>query len=201
MRHLSFIAILLTTISVGCAAPETPEAPERAGGTEAATLPPPSAEQAEEIITSAPEWSDYKFSNAAWSLPLDQPIDHPVTLEMAKDLERADWIRVDRTNRVVLTQRAMKDRRFLVRPNDVVEMVPLAKKEFGEVTAIEPAGENVEVHFTWQWVPNEVGASFQSGFLHERYSATHQATATLMPREGEWMLLIIEEAKEGESEE
>jgi hypothetical protein len=102
---------------------------------------------------------------------------------------------------VVLTEKAKKDKRFIVRPSGYTDIVPLAKKELTEVAAVHPAEDgNAKVNFCWQWRANEVGASFTQGMLAERFTAMQCATATLMPSgSGAWEMLMLERQKESTS--
>ncbi|MGA7614710.1 MAG: hypothetical protein WBX15_05950 [Thermoanaerobaculia bacterium] len=148
------------------------------------------------MILAAPEWSDYDFSEAAWTLPMDRPIENPITLQMAKDLQAAGWIVLESTQRIALTTRALNDRHFIARPSGVVEMVPMAVKEFDGVETVRPAEDgNVAVDFKWHWNPNAVGASFKSGFLHDRYTTPREGTAILQPSNGKWKVWLIQDKK------
>ena len=46
--------------------------------------------------------------------------------------------------------------------------------------------------FTWRWIPNEVGTAFTSGPVHDRFSATQNATANLMWNGTEWTMITVE---------
>ena len=92
----------------------------------------------------------------------------------------------------MLTEKGRNDRRFLMRQNGILDVVPLAKKEFGQVLAVREAGTDVAVDFTWRWVPNEVGTVFKSGPTHDRFAAPQQGTATLLHDGAKWTILKVE---------
>ena len=79
--------------------------------------------------------------------------------------------------------KAKEDKRFLVRPNGTLDVVPLAKKELVSIDAVR--GERVD--FTWKWIPNEVGA-----LLKDRFAGDQKATATLLWDGTTWTVLRIE---------
>ena len=94
---------------------------------------------------------------------------------------------MDGSGKVVLTGKSKSDKRFLVRPNGILDIVPLAKKELGEVTAVRMNDDGTAAaDFTWTWVPNEVGRTFA-----DRYAGTQQATATLIHDGTSWSILGI----------
>lgn len=74
-----------------------------------------------------------------------------------------------------------------MRPNGFVDLVPLAKKELTNVTAVR--GTNVD--FDWKWIPNDLGAAIRSGAVHDRYAAPQHATATLLHDGTSWTVLRI----------
>ena len=84
---------------------------------------------------------------------------------------------------VVLTPKARNDKRWLVRANGVVDIVPLARKELIDVTAVH--GDKVD--FTWHWIPNEIGKVLA---LYDQ--SPQRATATLLPMGSNWTVLRIE---------
>ena len=146
---------------------------------------PPTIEQARTLVAESPEFSEYQFTNAAYSLPMDRRLLNAPAREVANALKKAGWISFDGAGNVVLQHKAEIDRRFLVRSNGVVDIVPLAKKEFGDVTSV-----NGDVAaFTWTWKPNEIGALFGS-----RYEGVQNANATLLWDGSKWTILKIEPA-------
>ena len=189
MRDLVILMVLL----VGCGGGEREQQPAPLAAPPSPALAPPTVEEARTLIAGSPEFSDYQFTNAAYSLPMIESAMTAPGREVARKLAKAGWIALDGDGRVVLTEKARSDRRFIVRPNQVLDIVPLAKKELGEVTAVNvnPQGEPV-VDFRWEWVPNEIGE-----LLQPRYSGEQQAMATLY-RDGEqWgVMRIVPKASE-----
>lgn len=185
MRLTSLALILL----IACGRSEEGGAPPPA--------PPPVAlptvAEAEALVAQSPEFSEYEFTNAAYSLALDESAMNAPAKEAAAELRRAGWIEIER-GKVSLSPKAKDDKRFLVRPNGFMDIVPLAKKEFGEVTAVRPDPDGAAADFTWRWVPNEVGQSFRSGPVHDRYATPQRATATLLRSGDSWTVLRIRPA-------
>ena len=105
----------------------------------------------------------------------------------SRALAKAGWIGIDGDGHVVLTEKAKKDRRFLLRPNGFLDIVPLAKKEFIGVEAVHvnPEGQPL-VDFRWKWVANEIGA-----LAGDRYSGEQLAIATLLWDGSQWSVLRI----------
>lgn len=184
MRACLFILFLFV---VACAA-ETPRVESDSVETAAPVLPPPpSIEQAAQIISASAELSDYQFTRAAISIPLQESAMTPQVRETARALQKAKWIGIDGDGNVVLTAKAKADKRFLLRQNGFIDIVPLAKKKFIGVTAVKvnPAGEPL-ASFRWKWVPNEIGTLVAS-----RYSGEQQAVATLLWDGSAWTVLRI----------
>lgn len=155
-------------------------------------LTPPTPQQAREIIEPSPEYSDFQFTWTAYSIPLRKSMMNDATKQTAKELESAGWIEFQRDD-LIPSIKASKDKRFIVRPNGFMDIVPLAKKEFGEVTSVNPLPDgNVAAEFNWKWIRNEVGQSFKTGPVRDRFAAPHVGRATLMPNQGKWEVLIIE---------
>ena len=180
MRRLLVIAMLL----VACAQ-EKPEAREDTRTTPP-TTPPPSAEDAQKIIQSSMEFGEFEFTEAAYSMPVAHAAMNDPARAAARDLASAGWVSIDGTGDVALTDKARTDKRFILRPNGILDIVPLAKKEMGVVEAVRanPDG-TVSADFTWRWIANEVG----SAFLRNKYEGTHKATATLMHDGTQWTVL------------
>lgn len=169
--------------------PATGTAPATETSAAAAPLPTPDAAKA--LIADSAEFGDFDFSTgSSFSLPLDASQFNEPARAGAADLEKAGWIRID-GGKVVLAN-GEGDKRFLVRPNGFLDIVPLAKKEFLEVTDVRKTDEGAEVDFTWRWIPNDVGASFTAGSVKERFDATHAATARLRDFGQGWMVMLIE---------
>ena len=149
--------------------------------------PPPTEDAARTLVANSAEFSEYQFTNAAYTLPLQQSAMTAPARIIAGKLAKAGWIGVDGDGRVVLTQKAQNDKRFLVRPNGVVDIVPLAKKNFEEVVAVRvnPDGQPI-VDFRWEWEPNEIGELFDP-----RYTGEQFATATLYRLGDQWAVLRI----------
>lgn len=179
--------LLIALLFVACTA-EKPAAPGAAA--EKPAPPPPTLAEASEIIKSSSDFSEFEFTSSAFTLPLKRSmmLNDP-TRDAARDLQKAGWI--DFGGDEVLLRKAATDKRFVPRPNGYMDIVPLAKKEFGEVTAVRPTSEGVEADFNWKWIPNEVGSLFKSGPLYERYAAPKQGTATLYVDGGKWRVLRI----------
>ncbi|HUP65423.1 MAG TPA: hypothetical protein VM557_09095 [Thermoanaerobaculia bacterium] len=194
MRVLPF---LLAFALVACSAENetTTTAAESETAVERARPAPPSSDQARALIADSAAFGDFEFSTgSSFSLPLDTTQFNEPARAGARDLEKGGWIRIQ-SGSVVLAK-GEGDPRFLVRPNGFLDVVPLAKKELLEVEAVRPTDQGVEVDFTWRWIPNEVGASFTSGGVKERFDATHAATAKLQDFGAEWDVLLVERVKD-----
>ena len=179
-------ALVFALISLACGSP-TPSITIKEAPAPPAP-PPPSIEQATTIITSAPELSDYQFTRAAYSLPMKRSAMNEPARAAAAVLRKAGWISFS-SDQVVLTEKAANDKRFIVRQNDVIDLVPLAKKEFIGVTAVRSsAAAEPLIDFEWKWIPNEIGVLFPN-----RYDGTQRATATLLRDGSAWVVLRIEE--------
>lgn len=142
---------------------------------------------AREIIANAPVLGEFEFTHAGYSLPMEKSMRHAAANDVATKLAKAKWIALDGSGKISLTSKASSDKRFLVRANGILDIVPLAKKEMSEVTAVRanPDG-TAEADFTWTWVPNEIGA-----LLADRYAGTQKSTATLMWDGTNWTVLSI----------
>jgi hypothetical protein len=169
--HFAFCISLL----VACAKPEAPAAKKPAAP------PPPTTEAATTLIANSPELGDYQFTHAAFTFAQKTPMN-----DGAKKLAAAKWIHAE-GGQVVLSEKAKSDKRFLVRQNGFVDVVPLAKKEMIAVTAVRPQPDgNVLADFTWKWVPNELGTAIGQPPADEQ-----KATAKLMWDGANWMVLSI----------
>jgi hypothetical protein len=201
MRVFASIIFLSALILTGCGG--AAESPGPATGTAVATDPAespsvalPAAADAAKIIGDSAEWSDYQFTYSSWSFQLGTPIAHPTTRQLAEDLAAVGWLRVTPDGMIELTEKAKSDKRFLVRSNNSLDIVPMAKKELVGVTTVtaNPDG-TARVDVQWKWVANEVGSSFRSGFIKERYDAPQVAIATLEPAGSGWKVRSVEPAK------
>lgn len=185
--------IALAFICVCCSGSEAPPTTSSAAAKPRAKTPPaPSAVEAKNLVENSQEWSEYQFTNAAYTLPMKKSAMNEPARKAAADLIAAKWIRFS-GNDVELTGRASTDKRFLVRPNGYVDLVPIAKKEFGTVTAVRanPDG-TASADFDWKWMPNEVGQAFKSGIVKERFDAQQRAAAKLMWNGKSWNILRID---------
>ncbi len=158
-----------------------------------ATPAPPNAQQARELIASSAELGEYEFTNAGFTTPVAAKTMSEPVRQSVKELAEAGWLAVDSTGDVALTDKSRNDKRFLLRPNGLLDIVPLAKKEMGDVTAVRknPDG-TATVDFTWRWIANEVGASFKTGVVHDRFAAQQDGRATLIWDGTSWSVLKIE---------
>jgi len=175
MRKLWIVLLL-----AACAKQEAP-----APSTTSAAPPPPPAltvAQAKELIANAPEFGEYQFTNAAVTLPMKKPQMNAPAQELAKSLRAAGWIAFSGDD-VVLTEKAKSDKRFLVRANGYTDIVPIAKKEFGDVTKV--SGDTAT--FTWHWVQNDIGKA-----IHKPDESEQHATAKLLWDGKAWSVLSIE---------
>ena len=146
-----FIVALLIAASCGGRAPRRSQSPtpDRRGHLS-------STGQAKEILANAPELGEYEFTNAAATLPMKKSQMNAPAQDLAKSLRAAGWITINGDD-VALTSKAKEDKRFLVRANGFVDIVPLAKKEFGDVTSVNQD----TAHFTWRWVRNDIGSAIK----------------------------------------
>ena len=158
-----------------------------------ATPPPPSPQQARDLIANAAEFGEYEFTNASFTTPTAGRMMSEPVRQSVKELAAAGWLAIDGAGDVALTDKSRGDKRFLMRENGLLDIVPLAKKEMGNVTAVRAnADKTVTADFTWRWIANEVGASFKTGLLHDRYAAPQDGRATLMWDGSGWVILKIE---------
>jgi hypothetical protein len=191
-RTLAVLATLATlaALAFACSSEQTATTTSAASTNAAA---PPNAQQARAIIEKSAEYGQHEFTNAAVSFPVAGSSMNAPTRALAKQLSDAGWLSVDGAGDLMLTEKSRSDKRFLLRENGLLDIVPLAKKEMGEVSAVRvnPDG-SVNADFTWRWLPNEVGAAFTTGPVHDRFAATHNATANLMWNGTEWTMIQVE---------
>jgi hypothetical protein len=186
--------IALVVIGLACHGGEKPITTSTAPA-KPKSPPPPSAAAAKDIIANSSDFSEYQFTNAAYTLPMKKSAMNEPALKAAQELASAKWIRFS-GDAVLLMEKASSDRRFLVRPNGYVDLVPIAKKDFAVVTSVRPNRDGtVSAEFEWRWIPNDVGQSFRSGLVKERFATTQHATAKLMWDGKAWTVLRIDEVK------
>lgn len=186
------ISLTLTLLFSACGG-EKKAAPEAAKQ----ALALPTIEQARELLAGAPEFGDYQFTQASIALPLERSRMNGPASDAARDLEKGGWIETQR-GQIVLSSKSAEDKRFNVRPNGFLEIVPLAKKEITEVGAItEGADGKPAVSFCFKWIPNAVGASLTKGPQKDRFDAMHCAKASLIRIGETWEVLAIEESVKG----
>jgi len=174
--HFAFCILLCA-----CSKPEPPAAPAKPA------LPaPPTVAAAQSLLENAPELGDYQFTNASFTIAQKKSAMNPLMFEGAKKLAAAKWIRIE-GDTVSLTPKAQADKRFLVRPNGFIDLVPLAKKQLIAVTSVhQEADGKVLADFMWKWVPNELGTA-----LGQPPTAEQKATAKLMWDGSAWTVLGI----------
>lgn len=189
-----FAAALVVLCAACGGSDEKPIADQTATtATAPATPPPPSPQQARELIANAAEFGEYEFTNASFTTPTSgKTMSEPVR-QSVKELASAGWLAIDGNGDVALTEKSRNDKRFLLRPNGLLDIVPLAKKEMGDVTAVRAnEDKSVTVDFTWRWIANEVGVAFKTGVVHDRFAAQQDGRATLMWDGSSWIILKIE---------
>jgi hypothetical protein len=186
------LAVIALTVLAACTA-EEPAKPQAAQKPAAPALP--TAQQARDVIASSAELGEHEFTNAGWTTPVaNLSMSAPVRAE-ARQLADAGWLELDPKGDVALSPRARYDKRFLLRANGLLDVVPLAKKEMGDVLAVRRNDDGTAgIDFNWRWVPNEVGKAFLSGPVHDRFALPHESRATLMWDGTRWTVLKIDAA-------
>ncbi|HEV7764657.1 MAG TPA: hypothetical protein VGQ76_06625 [Thermoanaerobaculia bacterium] len=183
---------ILALVFLAACSSEKPATTTTAAESTAAT-PPPTAQQARAIIEKSAELGQHEFTNAAVSLPIEGANMNEPTRAIAKQLAAAGWLEVDGEGDLFANDKSRNDKRFLWRENGLLDVVPLARKEMGDVTAVRAnADGSVNADFSWKWIPNEVGAAFKSGPVQERFAKTNQASANLMWNGSSWTMIMIE---------
>jgi len=151
----------------------------------------PTPAEARTLLETAPELGEYQFTDAGWTAPVSgAAMSEPVRAE-AKELAAAGWILQENTGDIALNDKSRNDKRFLMRANGILDVVPLAKKELGDVQAVRDREGVVTVDFTWRWIPNEVGQAFKSGLTADRFAAPKEATAELLYDGTKWTVVTI----------
>jgi hypothetical protein len=184
----TLIALLLLAACSNEPAPPTTTAAEQS------KTPPPTAEQARELIAKSSDFGELEFTNAGVTFPVSGAAMSEPARQAAAQLAAAGWLEFDGSGDIMLTDKSRSDKRFILRENGLLDIVPLAKKEMGTVSAVRmnPDGQAV-ADFTWRWIANEVGSAFTSGMEHDRFAAPSQnATATFIWDGTSWTLLKIE---------
>ena len=189
---MRFTVIALALLIAACSSEQPATTTTASAEQQPATPTPPSAQQARDLIADSSTFSEFEFTNAAVSMPVSGVAMNDATRDLAKQLAAAGWITMENTGDVALNDKSRSDKRFLLRENGLLDVVPLAKKEMGNVTAVRanPDG-TATADFTWKWVPNEVGTAFKSGVVHDRFAATQDAAASMMWNGSEWVVLSI----------
>ena len=188
---MKVVLSMMVMLLVACGSPEPPATTSTAPAP-APKAAPPNAQDAKQLIASSPEFSDYQFTNAAFTLAMKRSAMTGPTANSAHDLVQAGWIDIPSDN-VALTPKSIHDKRFLVRPNGFLDIVPIAKKEMGDVIAVHPNADNtVSADFNWRWIPNDVGQSFKSGPVRERFDTEQHATAVLNHDSSGWSVRRID---------
>jgi hypothetical protein len=182
--------LIASLLFVAACSSETPVATTSTEASKPST-PPPTAEQARELVANAPELAEYEFTNAAISIPVAESSMSEPTRKNARELADAGWIEFD-GGEVWLNEKSRGDKRFVMRDNGILDVVPLARKELVAVSGVRtnPDGSPA-VDFTWRWKPNEIGSVLKTGPTAERYAAEQQATATLIWDGEKWSVLQI----------
>ena len=189
---IALLAILLASVLYTACAAEQPVTDTSATVANKARPAAPGAAEARTLIANSAEFSEFEFTNAGWTTPVSSAAMSTPVRDEARQLAEAGWIAMEKTGDVMLTDKSRNDKRFLLRANGILDVVPLAKKEIGEVVAVRDREGEVTVDFTWRWIPNEVGAAFKTGAVHDRFAAPQQATATLLHDGNAWTVLRID---------
>jgi hypothetical protein len=193
MKRMFAIALVLLA---ACSSDESaPPTTTEAESQQAAAPAPPSAQQVRDLIANSGAFGEHEFTNAAVSMPVSGAMMNEATRDQAKQLADAGWIAMEPTGDIMLTDKSRNDKRFILRDNGLLDVVPLAKKEMGNVTAVrqDPDG-TVTADFSWRWTPNDVGTAFRSGLVFDRFNTPHNARASLMWNGTEWTLVSITKA-------
>jgi hypothetical protein len=194
MRIQTLACLILVLLVPACGKPE-----QHAVATETRTaiprLPPPSPAQALLLIRDSPELGDLHFTDAAVSIPVEKTNQHGEQSLYARALAQDGWL-ANKPN-VELTDRANQDRRFLLRTNGVLDVVPLAKKELIDVVSVTDNRDGTAAAtFNWRWIPNDIGRLFPpQTMLGKRYSQpSYRAVATLQNDGTVWSVKRIEDS-------
>jgi hypothetical protein len=191
MRRM--LAVLLVLAACSSEQPSTTETTASQATDQKAAAPAvPTPDQAREKIAASSEFGQHEFTNAGVSMPVSGAAMNEPTRQIARQLAAGGWVEIDPSGDVMLTARSRQDKRFILRENGLLDVVPLAKKEIGEVTAVRQIPDGtIAVDFTWRWIANEVGKSFTSGPIHDRFAAQQNASASLIWNGTEWTMLSV----------
>jgi len=196
MKRSTLLLTLILPLLTACTG-ETPKEAPKSEAKETRVVAPPSQEVASSTIANAPEFSEYKFTRAAYSLPMQGSMLKGPARESAEDLAAAGWVAIDSSGNLLLMPTAEKDKRFIVRDNGSLDIVPLARKEFVSVDGIGHDDEgDVTIDFTWRWAPNEVAKAFVRGAIATRYEGDQKARATIYPTKSGWSVMRIVEIEQ-----
>lgn len=196
-RRPSLVAFALLSIVLAACGGEKTSSNEPAPQPEKKLAAPPSNEVAFAALSDAPEFGDYKFTRAGYSLPMRADLLKGPARESADDLAKAGWVAFDAGGNLTLTAKAIGDKRFIVRPNESLDIVPLAKKELVSVDGMGHDDEgDVTVDFTWRWLPNEVAGAFNRGEIAKRFDGDQKARATIYTARDGWKVLRIVEIEQ-----
>lgn len=185
-RHALVLALLLAACSG-----EKTEAPGQAA--KPAVPDPPAASALQEQLASSADFAEYQFTNASITIPVDAPLMNESARDASRQLASENWVRIDENGNVGLTEKSGSDKRFVLRPNGMLDIVPLAKKQMGQAGEVvrNPDG-TISLEFTWTWNRNEVGQALTSGMVHDRLEGEQKARATFIWDGSGWMILKIE---------
>jgi hypothetical protein len=194
MRNDMKRMLLILLLTAACSSEKPAIADAEASKTaRPATPAAPTVPQARELIASSADFGEYEFTNAGFTLPVSGAAMNEPTRASAKELAAAGWLAMDTNGDISLTDKSRSDKRFLLRPNGLLDIVPLAKKEMGEVSGVRPNDDGtVTVDFTWRWIANEVGSAFRTGPIYDHFAAQQDGRATLMWDGSAWTIVKIE---------
>lgn len=190
MKRIAFALAFLLAACGGEEPQQTATTATEASAPAPKTPPPPTTDEAREIVAKSGELGHFEFTNAGYTIPLQRSAQNEPQRDAANDLVKAKWLRWS-GDTLELAPKAEGDKRFLMRPNATLDIVPLAKKEMGSVTSVESGPEGPVVSFTWKWLPNEVGQSFTKGPVAERLAGEQTGKATLLWDGTSWTVLRI----------
>jgi hypothetical protein len=183
---------VLLVLLLACSPSEEPAPTTAAAASPAPPIAAPTTDEAKAIIGESADFGDFQFTGVSWSAPLKKSAMNEPTLANARELVDAGWLRFSGDD-LKLAAKAEGDKRFLIRPNGFLDIVPLAKKELTSVAppTLNPDG-TARSEFCFRWIANEVGSSFRTGLLAERLASEHCGIATLQRKQdGGWEVLLL----------